>query len=157
MARRKTYELESDDDPVLDISSLIDVSFLLLIYFLVTSTLQKKETDLSFTLPSNIASEDSTPLDPQTIRIEPDGSVLLDKELVEPGGDPTVSAKLPTLFERMKLYQETAEAAGQKPVVILDADDEGKTQRFVDVVATLGVLKISNLTMTGFRDPAGGS
>ncbi len=152
MARRRSYRLETAEDPVLDISSLIDVSFLLLIYFLVTSTLQKKETDLSFTLPSNIASEESTPVDPQTIRVEADGSVLLEKEPIEPASDPTVSVNLPTLFERMKVYKDTADAAGSTPVVILDAVDDGKTQRFVDVVNTLGKLKISNLTMTGFRD-----
>jgi len=151
MARRKSYKLETDQDPVLDISSLIDVSFLLLIYFLVTSTLQKKETDLSFNLPTNISSSD-TPIDPQTIRVEADGSVVLDKQVIEPPSDPTVSANLPTLFSRMEEYKGNADATGNTPVVILDAVDDGKTQRFVDVVNTLGKLKISNLTITGFRD-----
>jgi hypothetical protein len=36
--------------PALDISSLIDVCFLLLIYFLVTSTITPRETDLGMAL-----------------------------------------------------------------------------------------------------------
>ena len=38
MARHRKYEAAEEADPQLDISSLIDVCFLLLIYFIVTST-----------------------------------------------------------------------------------------------------------------------
>ena len=47
MAKKKRYRPDGDNDPELDISSLVDVAFLLLIYFLVTSTLRPDETDLS--------------------------------------------------------------------------------------------------------------
>ena len=52
MARHRKYEAEEESDPALDISSLIDVCFLLLIYFLVTSTITPRETDLGMALPS---------------------------------------------------------------------------------------------------------
>ena len=39
MARHKKLEMVEDEDPKLDISSLIDVCFLLLIYFLVATSL----------------------------------------------------------------------------------------------------------------------
>ena len=62
MARRVHSQTRgSDEDPELDISSLIDVSFLLLIYFIVTSTLQKRETDLGITLPSTVPTEQHRP------------------------------------------------------------------------------------------------
>ena len=54
MAKRKRYRPDGDNDPELDISSLVDVAFLLLIYFLVTSTLRPDETDLSIVLPSQV-------------------------------------------------------------------------------------------------------
>ena len=41
----------------LQIAPLIDVVFLLLIYFMVTAALIKKEGDISFMLPANIAAE----------------------------------------------------------------------------------------------------
>lgn len=39
MARHKKLEAVEDEDPKLDISSLIDVCFLLLIYFIVATSL----------------------------------------------------------------------------------------------------------------------
>ena len=54
MARKKIAEALEDDEPGLDISSLIDVCFLLLIYFLVTTTIQPREQDLRMSLPAAI-------------------------------------------------------------------------------------------------------
>ncbi|MBG7607508.1 MAG: biopolymer transporter ExbD [Verrucomicrobia bacterium] len=51
-ARYKKSHFESDTEPQLDISSLIDVCFLLLIYFLVTCTIQPREQDLLMALPT---------------------------------------------------------------------------------------------------------
>lgn len=48
MARHKKLEAVEDEDPKLDISSLIDVCFLLLIYFIVaTSLIQERKLDMS--------------------------------------------------------------------------------------------------------------
>ena len=80
MARRKKYEMEPEEEPTLDISSLIDVSFLLLIYFLITSTLQKKEADLGLTLPTQIPNDNPDPIDPVAIKITVDGAIHYDNE-----------------------------------------------------------------------------
>ena len=61
MPRRRKYSPERAKDPELDISSLVDVAFLLLIYFLVTSTLKKDETDLSIILPTSIPTDNPDP------------------------------------------------------------------------------------------------
>ncbi|WP_372809198.1 ExbD/TolR family protein, partial [Pontiella sp.] len=42
----------------LQIAPLIDVVFLLLIYFMVTASLIKKEADIGFMLPADIAVQD---------------------------------------------------------------------------------------------------
>ena len=47
---RNTEEVKLE----LQIAPLIDVVFLLLIYFMVTASLIKKEGDISFLLPANI-------------------------------------------------------------------------------------------------------
>ena len=52
MARHKRRAKEAASEPELDISSLIDVCFLLLIYFLVTSTITPREQDLGMSLPA---------------------------------------------------------------------------------------------------------
>lgn len=152
MARRARITLEGDDDPELDISSLIDVSFLLLIYFIVTSTLQKRETDLGITLPSTVPTDSTDPVDPLAIKISVDGAITVDEiELEGPasGGEPST---VPALRTRLKEYKEQTELVNEKPMVVLAAADDGKTQRFVDVVNALASVKIQSITMTGFRE-----
>jgi biopolymer transport protein ExbD len=63
MARHRKYEAAEEADPALDISSLIDVCFLLLIYFLVTSTITHRGKPISAwrcllptRVPSNLTS-----------------------------------------------------------------------------------------------------
>ena len=148
--RRARITLEEDRDPELDISSLIDVSFLLLIYFIVTSTLQKRETDLGITLPSTVPTETTDPVDPLAIKIAEDGTVTVDEQQMAGPSDGTAS-KLPDLRAHLKEYKAQTELVGEKPMVVLAASDTGQTQRFIDVVNALAVVKIKTITMTGFR------
>lgn len=150
MAGRSKYAPEEEKDPELDISSLIDVSFLLLIYFLVTSTLRKDETDLSIVLPTQVPTDSPDPVDPIAINLEADGSVTYDGEVVAGPSNGSKEDKLPQLRDRLKSYKELADASGNKPMVIIAAADDGKTQRFIDVVNALASVKINSITMTGF-------
>ncbi|MFT5409512.1 MAG: biopolymer transport protein ExbD, partial [Verrucomicrobiales bacterium] len=100
MARRSRINLDDDEDPELDISSLIDVSFLLLIYFIVTSTLQKRETDLSITLPSTVPTDSTDPVDPLAIKIAMDGTITVDDIVLEEAGKDGVASKVMTLRTR---------------------------------------------------------
>jgi biopolymer transport protein ExbD len=54
-----------DVNPTLDIAPLIDCVFLLLIYFMVTASLVKKEGDVSFVLPATVP-----PTTPVTLPVE---------------------------------------------------------------------------------------
>jgi biopolymer transport protein ExbD len=63
----------------LQIAPLIDVVFLLLIYFMVTAALIKKEGDISFMLPANIAQEDVVEIPVEVlIEIGVDGTVQVE-------------------------------------------------------------------------------
>ena len=63
----------------LQIAPLIDVVFLLLIYFMVTAALVKKEGDISFMLPANIAQEDVVEIPVEVlIEIGVDGTVQVE-------------------------------------------------------------------------------
>ena len=151
MAKRKRYRPDGDNDPELDISSLVDVAFLLLIYFLVTSTLRPDETDLSIVLPSQVPNENPLDIDPIAIVIGPDGSVTYNEEPIPLSGG-SGADRLPDLRQRLKAYKELADGTNQQAMVTVKADDAGKTQRFIDVVNALASVKIKNVTMTGFRD-----
>ena len=63
----------------LQIAPLIDVVFLLLIYFMVTASLIKKEADISFILPANVPQNEMADIPLEVIiEIDPQGTVILE-------------------------------------------------------------------------------
>ncbi|MEM6278256.1 MAG: biopolymer transporter ExbD [Verrucomicrobiota bacterium] len=150
MARRKAPK---EEDPALDMSSLIDVSFLLLIYFLVTSTLDPKEADLGMTMPTSTSSSATPPVevDQMTIDVNSSGHIVLNEEVLDT--DPT-KREVPLLLDRLRTYAQTAKMTESEPVVIIAADDAAKGQRFVDVLNALAdkEVDIRNVTITGFTE-----
>ncbi|MEC8614705.1 MAG: biopolymer transporter ExbD, partial [Verrucomicrobiota bacterium] len=68
------------DKPEIPIAPLIDAVFLLLIYFMVTSSLEKQEADISFELPGTVEQEEPVELpDEQIIEIRPDGQIVVNE------------------------------------------------------------------------------
>ena len=149
MARR---QVETEKDPELDMSSLIDVSFLLLIYFIVTSTLDPKEADLGMTMPTSSGKGgEPVEIDQMTIDVNASGHVVVNEEVLDT--DPEVRA-VPLLLDRLKTYRQSADLSESEPMVIIAADDASKGQRFIDVLNALAdpEVHISKVTITGFAD-----
>lgn len=138
------------DEPELDISSMIDVSFLLLIYFLVTSTIDPKETDLGMKLPTTQSSEATqVKVDQMTIQVSAEGNVVLNDEPLETDA---TKRDLPLLNERLKQYVDATKLSQTDPLVVVAADDASKGQRFIDVLNSIAKAGIKNVTITGFKD-----
>ena len=69
----------TDEKVELQIAPLIDVVFLLLIYFMVTASLVKKEADISFMLPAKVDQSESIEMPIEvSIEIVPDGDVVVE-------------------------------------------------------------------------------
>ena len=151
MSRRKRGLLLDDDEPALDISSLIDVCFLLLIYFLVTSTIQPREQDLPMTLPSNAKSDAPLEIEPMLIAVKKTGSgfsIVVNKNEVL---DTTVKGderKLPLLFESLTTYSNLANANDTKPLVQLFIDPLVEQQTAMDVLNCLKGAGINSVTFS---------
>jgi len=138
------------DEPELDISSMIDVSFLLLIYFLVTSTIDPKETDLGMKLPTTQTNEATqVKVDQMTIQVSAEGNVVLNDEPLETDA---TKRDLPLLNERLKQYVDATKLSQTDPLVVVAADDASKGQRFIDVLNSIAKAGIKNVTITGFKD-----
>lgn len=144
----KRRKIPKEDEPGLDMSSLIDVSFLLLIYFLVTSTIDPKETDLGMKLPTT-QSEPSQPveMDQLSISITPEGQIMVNEDVYDT--DPT-DHSVPLLARKVGEYAQGAKMSGAQPIVVVAADDASKSQRFIDVLNALAKHGIENVTITGF-------
>ncbi|MFP4165725.1 MAG: ExbD/TolR family protein, partial [Opitutales bacterium] len=60
------------------IAPMIDVVFLLLIYFMVSSTLERQEADISFQLPGTVEQQEPLEMpDEQIIEIRENGQVVV--------------------------------------------------------------------------------
>ena len=74
----------ADEDEV-DLTPMIDVTFLLLIYFMVTTMLKQPEAELSIQLPGKPQSSDITPMDMLNVKIGDQGEVYLNGSEIENG------------------------------------------------------------------------
>ncbi len=134
-----------EQEPELDISPLIDVAFLLLIYFLVTTTLQKSEADLSLTLPGVEKSDSKeVKIDQMLVQISEDGSVIVNDEVAD--SDPN-DRILPNLTDRLSRYSASAQIANTETQVIIDCDPEAVGQRFIDVLNVCAKANIKNVSL----------
>ncbi|MDF2374783.1 MAG: biopolymer transporter ExbD [Verrucomicrobiales bacterium] len=135
----------NEQEPELDISPLIDVAFLLLIYFLVTTTLQKSEADLSLVLPG-VTKEDSreVKIDQMLVKIDAAGVIMVNEEVSD--SDPN-DRDLPNLTERLSRYSASAIVANTETQVIIDCDQEAVGQRFIDVLNVCAKAEIKNVSL----------
>lgn len=149
MSRRKQGLVPEEDEPELDISSLIDVCFLLLIYFLVTTTIQPRESDLPLTLPSAAPSETPPDIEPMLIAVSDTGAIVVNKtEILDQSADVNNKRRLPQLEERLKIYQDLATASGSEALVQISVSGEAPQQSVIDVLNSLAGLGINKATFT---------
>jgi len=148
MARHKSIPAETDSEPQLDVSSLIDVCFLLLIYFLVTMTIVPRESDLPLSLPSGNAAP-SSPIEPMFIRVDAAGAVFTGTRNSErPMDNDAGSRDLPLLAGQLKLYTDAAISTGETPLVQIWVDPGAVQQRVIDVLNALAAAGIARVTFT---------
>jgi len=135
-----------EHEPKLDMASLIDVSFLLLIFFMVSATLQKQEADLGLILPgiTDLGGESVT-VDQMTIKVDSSGSVLVNDEVVDSNVN---RRRIPKLNDRLKRYRAVADLAGSEPMVIIDCSGEVPQQRFIDVLNACAKVGIKHVSLT---------
>ncbi len=149
MARHKKFQVSMDATPELDISSLIDVCFLLLIYFLVTSTIAPRETDLGMSLPAANPSNEQPKIEPMFIRVDAGGVIYtgVGAGQQQLDSDPSVR-DVPLLDSQLDLYAAAARSAGSNPLVQVFVDPGTTQQRVIDVLNSLAGAGISSVTFT---------
>ncbi|MEO0416995.1 MAG: biopolymer transporter ExbD [Verrucomicrobiota bacterium] len=145
MARRKRSNPFEEQEPELNISPLVDVAFLLLIYFLVTASLMKEEADLGLELPGAATITSSkVRVDHMEIKIDPIGNIIVNEVIVEPF---EANRNLPILTDRLKRYVASAKIAGAKASVVIDCSSEVREQRFVDVLNACSAAGMKNISL----------
>lgn len=127
----------------MDMTPMIDCVFLLLVFFMVGSTLHKQEADISFSLPGTADQSEPVEIpDEQIIEIYADGSVVLNDLKF----DSPTSSSLPELIETLKRFKATAEANKTESMITIAPAPEVKHQRVVDVLNACAEAKIQNVS-----------
>ena len=126
----------------LQISPLIDVVFLLLIYFIVTAQIVKKEGDIPFMLPADVPQVEMIviPIEAR-INIAKDNSVSLDG-MQFTGSD----RELEGLIEQIIGLRQIAEAQQSPFFVTLAPQPDTQHYRLIDVMDACSAAKVKNLT-----------
>lgn len=154
MARHRKQSAIEEADPALDISSLIDVCFLLLIYFLVTSTITPRETDLGMALPAQTQSDKQPEIAPLFIKVDLAGAISVGTGNAVQTLDTDVSVReLPMLKGHLDIYASAARSANTTPLVQIYVDGGTTQQRVIDVLNALAGAGISSVTFTDLVDP----
>ena len=127
----------------LQIAPLIDVVFLLLIYFMVTASLIKKEGDISFLLPATVS---QPPVNiPLEVLIEIDGDGRVHSEGLSFAPDDKL---LNGLSGQLLGRKRIAQTQGAPFSVNLIPDGEALHDRVIDVMDAAAAAGVKNLTFS---------
>lgn len=128
----------------LQIAPLIDVVFLLLIYFMVTASMIKKEADLSFMLPP--ITDTSEPVaEPLEVLIEVSeiGEISINGIVYGQTG-----VNLDDLVATLITYREAAKASKSEFIVSILPSDKALHGRIIRVMDACAVAKVKNMSFS---------
>ncbi len=129
------------------IAPLLDVIFVILLYFMVMAGSVKVEYEIKTTLPGSAeASEnaESEPPEEVTISINADGEVSINDDPVANAGD----IELNSLYIEMTKLAQAASESQLKIIVTVSADETVKYDRIMNVLDVLAKAKVSNVTFS---------
>jgi biopolymer transport protein ExbD len=122
---------------------MIDMVFLLLVFFMVSAKPIKQESDINIGLPGTVAQEEALDIpDEQRIQIQPNGQILLNDQPM----DTPQSAELSALLGTLKRFKESADSNKTEALITIDADDAANHQRIVQVLNACAQAKITGVT-----------
>lgn len=137
----RSEDVGASEEVRTDMSSLVDMSFLLLVFFLVTSTILARERDLSMDVP--VPGISPIAQGPIQLRVEADNRVVLHpgesyEEEVAAASD---GYDLSALEDRLSLLISAQRA------LQIDVMDGASYQRFVDVLDSLKEVGWTEVTI----------
>ena len=142
-----------DDVDEVDLTPMIDVTFLLLIYFMVTTMLVQPESQLSFQLPGKPQSSDSvTPMRSSKINSMSDGTITLNGSPI-PVDDPyELTELIKKLTDTRKLRDgliQRGEKSKEEAELKVEIETDGLSdhQTFVSILNACSAADIDKVSL----------
>jgi biopolymer transport protein ExbD len=127
------------------IAPMIDVVFVIMLFFMVMAGAVKVENELNTQLPGSVETASSIDfVDEQIITISNNGEIALNDEPF----DSATSKDLPQLKGTLMRLKQNADAAKTLAVVTILSDAQAKYSRAIDVLDALAAARINNVTFT---------
>jgi biopolymer transport protein ExbD len=125
---------------------MIDVVFVIMLFFMVMAGAVKVEKELNTTLPGTADTQNQTDfVDEQIITISDAGEVALNDEPMDEG---LKGHELPQLAATLMRLKQASDAAKSPVVVTIISDQGAKYSRTIDVLDALAVAQVPNVTFT---------
>ena len=132
------------------IAPMIDVVFVILIFFMALAAQIKVEMILQTKLPGVAqASKNTEFVDEQVLQITDEGDITLNDETY----DSPQSRSLPQLTTTLVRLKASSDAAKSKVVITLISHPDSPYYRTIDVLNALAVSGITNVTFTSDAEP----
>jgi biopolymer transport protein ExbD len=146
MRRRKQRRASAVE---MQMTPMIDMVFLLLVFFMVSAKPVQPERDIPMGLPGQVAQEEIVDLpDEARVIIEPTGQVVLNEQNLDEPAD----TSLPELRAVLTRFRLSAENAKTEALVTLAPHDTVPHQRLVDVLNACAEAGIRGVTLAGATD-----
>ncbi|MEZ0387553.1 MAG: ExbD/TolR family protein [Verrucomicrobium sp.] len=129
------------------IAPMIDVVFVIMLFFMVMANSVKVEHELKTALPGAVTQQADPDLvmpDEILINISEDGAVAMNDEEFDSATDP----KLPSLTDSLIKLKKDADLRGSKVLVTLQTEEQTKYDRIIQVMNSLAAARIANVTFT---------
>ncbi len=127
-----------DGDVGFQIAPMVDVVFVIMLFFMASAGMQIVETELGLSLPSGAGAPSSTVDAPKSIIIQADGNVVVDGRIFDSPGDrrlPELRARLADLVAR---FPDTPFIISPEPSTV--------QERVIDVMNAAAAAGVKNLT-----------
>ncbi len=125
---------------------MIDMVFLLLVFFMVSAKPVQPERDIPMGLPGQVAQAEAVDIpDEARVFIEPSGQVVLNEQNLDTPG----SSDLPELRAVLTRFRLSAENARSEALVTLAPHDAVPHQRLVDVLNACAEAGIKGVSLAG--------
>jgi len=143
--KRRPHSADSNGDLGFQIAPMIDVVFVVLVFFMSLTATVKIEAELNSKLPGTATTSAAVEFpDEQTIGIEADGQVALNDDPIDGPGE----APLVRLTDTLLRLKQNADAAKTTVLVTISSAPQAPYFRTIDVLNALAAASINNVTFT---------
>lgn len=134
-----------EEKVTIPIAPMIDCVFLLLIYFMVSSTLQRQEADISFQLPGTVEQDEPLEMpDEQIIEITDQGQVIVNDYKY----DNPQSTRYIELASMLTRFRQASDANQVEALVTVAPSDGTAHQMIIKVMDAISLAGIEGVNFS---------